>query len=225
LWRKNIVFFALHRHIFLDAGRRTPIIGLKSLQQPWCRYTNFFWVELMKFKLLALAALVAASGSALADAAPYAKVSSVNGLVTVSAKSQMINAKVGMPLDQGSQIMVSSTGMANIVFANGCSVFLKPGQSMGVSEAECSSINAQRTSEGMASSGAAGGQTAAGLGLTDGQQVGVIVGGTLVVLCLTKTGICTSSKKPTTPVVEVPPVVTPPVVSRPPARPPVISGA
>ncbi|MEX1167805.1 MAG: hypothetical protein WEK74_13240, partial [Hydrogenophaga sp.] len=111
----------------------------------------------MKLKLFALAALVAASGSAFADAAPYAKVSSVSGLVTVSTKSQMMNAKMGMLLSEGSQVLVSSTGSANVVFANGCAVFLKPGQAMAVSNAACSAVNAQRTSVGAASSAATGG--------------------------------------------------------------------
>ncbi len=124
----------------------------------------------MKFKLLALAGLVAASGSALAESAPYAKLTSVNGLVTVSANSQMTNAKAGMALAQGSQVLVSSTGSANVQFANGCAVFLKPGQSMAVSNAECSSINAQRTSVGVAAGSATGGMgvslAAAGLSAT-----------------------------------------------------------
>ena len=177
----------------------------------------------MKFKLLALAALVAVSGSALAESAPYAKVASVNGLVTVSAKNQMTNVKAGMALAQGSQVLASSTGAANIVFANGCAVFLKPGQAMSVSESECSAINAQCTSVGVASSAATGGfgEAAAGLGLTTAQIAILAAVGVGAVYTITKdddNNTVITATNPTTP-------GTTPVTVTVPAPPPAISGS
>lgn len=101
----------------------------------------------MKFKLIALAcaaSLAAVSGAAMAQAKPYAKVEALNGAATVSANSQNTAATLGMALAEGSQVMVGSAGMAKITFANGCTVTLNAGESMNVTESECSAILARR---------------------------------------------------------------------------------
>lgn len=120
-----------------------------------------------KHTLTAIAIAIGAGSALAADATPYAKVASLSGVVTVSGKNQMVNAKAGMALQQGSNVMSSITGTATVQFASGCSVFLKPGQMLSVQESACSAIQAKRTSVGVGGSQATGGEgEAIALGLT-----------------------------------------------------------
>lgn len=92
----------------------------------------------MKNSLIATLALVCA-GSAMAQAqpAPYAKIVEVEGLVTVTTNNQLSNAVKDMPLEQGGQVLTTSSGSATVEFAGGCKVSLQPGQQLLVEETAC----------------------------------------------------------------------------------------
>lgn len=82
-------------------------------------------------------ALAASTAVAQTPAQPYARIISVDGLVTVTSGNQLSNATSGMSLSQGAQVLTTGNGTVTIQFANGCTATLRPGQSLAVQESEC----------------------------------------------------------------------------------------
>lgn len=98
----------------------------------------------MKKTLLALL-IASAAGTVLAQQAPapYATIKSVEGLVTVTSGNQLSNATANMPLQQGAQVLSTSSGTATVVFGSGCTVTVQPGQSLLIQETACTAFLAQ----------------------------------------------------------------------------------
>jgi len=90
----------------------------------------------MKKTLFALL-LASAAGATLAQQAPYATIKSVEGLVTITSGNQLSNATADMPLPRGAQVLSTSSGVATVVFSNGCEVTLRAGQSLLIEETAC----------------------------------------------------------------------------------------
>lgn len=169
----------------------------------------------MKHVLLGLMAAAAASANA-GEAAPYAKVIAVNGKVTVSSKSQMVPAAVGMQLTQGATVLPGSDAGVTVLFASGCQVTAKAGQVLTVDEGVCSATVAKaRTVQGAAGSAATGGEVA-GVSTT-----GLIVGGVAAALVINQVTKSDSPAPAPAPVAAAPsPAPAPAPATRPPARTP-----
>lgn len=75
-----------------------------------------------------LAASLALAGASVHAAEPIGKLSNVEGLVSISGKSFVANAKSGSPVSAGSSIMVSTGGKATLLLNDGCVVPLRGGQ-------------------------------------------------------------------------------------------------
>ena len=100
----------------------------------------------MKKQLLALSFMLVA-GAAVAQNAPVlpvARIVSTNGLVTIGSGGTLSNAAVDMQLFQGSNVLITSTGTAELLFTGGCRITLNPGDVFQVSEANCRSLLASR---------------------------------------------------------------------------------
>jgi len=102
--------------------------------------------EKMKKQLLALSFMLVAGAVAAqtAPVQPVAKIVSTQGLVTIGYQDTMRNATVDMRLFEGSRVMTTTTGIAEIVFDSGCRVTLKPGEVFNVSDASCKALLASR---------------------------------------------------------------------------------
>jgi hypothetical protein len=96
----------------------------------------------MKKALLGLL-IASTSGAVFAQQVPYATVKSVEGLVTVTSGNLFTNATANMALLQGAQVLSTSSGTATVVFASGCTVTVRPGQSLLVQETACTALLAQ----------------------------------------------------------------------------------
>jgi hypothetical protein len=96
----------------------------------------------MKHTLLALF-IASAAGASMAQQGAYATIKSVEGLVTITSGNQLSNATKDMPLPRGAQVLSTSSGVATVVFSNGCEVTLKPGQSLLIEETACAIFLAQ----------------------------------------------------------------------------------
>jgi hypothetical protein len=158
-------------------------------------------------------ALTAAAASAMAQSG--ASLTSVEGLVTVTTGSQLVNATPNMPLAPNSRVLTTANGKATIKFPSGCVANLSGGQSMTVSEAACQQFVA-----------AAGG---AGAGGGAGSGIGGFVANNSLLLGGASVGLLAYNVDRNrsgggTPPATTPPVVvtpTPPVAADPPARTPV----
>ena len=114
-------------------------------------------------------------------------IDNVIGTVSVGGQGVVAQAKNGMPLFEGSTVLVSSKGKATVVLANGCSVSLLGSQHLTVDsklscEQSIASVNSLAATTRLAQAPvgtvapAAGGAVAAG-----GTGLGVVgVGGILV---------------------------------------------
>jgi hypothetical protein len=151
------------------------------------RFIVFSQDTSMKYTLLVIVAATAASG-AWAQQQPYATIKSVEGLVTVTSGNQLTNATSNMPLQQGAQVLSTSSGKATVQFASGCTAVIQGGQSLQVQETACTAFVASNPAP------AAGGMStptkwllgAAGLGLLYDQTRGNGNGnGAVVVLPVT----------------------------------------
>lgn len=175
----------------------------------------------MKHVLLGLMAATAAAANA--TEAPYAKVVSVDGKVTVSSKSQMVPASLGMSLAQGASVLPGSGAGVTVQFASGCQLSAKGGQVLTVDESVCSATSAKaQTVKGSAGSMATGGEIA-------GVSTPVIVGGVVVGLVAINELTKSDSNPPASSPAPAPapaPVAQAPATSKPkPAKPrPPISG-
>lgn len=74
---------------------------------------------------------------------PYARITDLEGLVTVTTGNQLSNAAKNMALPKGSQVLSTGNGVATIQFANGCKVTLRAGESLMVEENECAAFLAK----------------------------------------------------------------------------------
>ncbi|RID99977.1 hypothetical protein [Simplicispira hankyongi] len=74
-------------------------------------------------KKLAIAALACCAFGAQA-AANVGTLDNVVGTVSVGGQGFVAHAKNGMPLAEGSTVLVASKGMATVMLANGCSISL-----------------------------------------------------------------------------------------------------
>lgn len=92
----------------------------------------------MKKLVIALAA-VAATSFAVAQQGtePPAKVSSVEGLATVTSGNQLVNVTAGMALPEGGLLMVTQGATVTVQFKSGCTATLVGGQSLTISDASC----------------------------------------------------------------------------------------
>lgn len=93
-------------------------------------------------------ALALVAGSALAQDKPYAVVQDVSGIVTVSNESQKVSAADQMALKEGQEVLVGSAGGATVVFRDGCTAKLRPGQKLLVKESECKAFVAANSGAG-----------------------------------------------------------------------------
>ena len=100
----------------------------------------------MKKQLLALSFMLVAGAVAAqtAPVQPIAKIVSTEGLVTIGFQDTLRNAAADMRLFEGSRVMTTTTGIAEIVFDSGCRVTLKPGEVFNVSDASCKALLASR---------------------------------------------------------------------------------
>jgi hypothetical protein len=106
-------------------------------------------------KNLILATVISTAATAgIAQQAPYATVTTVEGLVTVTSGNLLTNVTPGMPLPRGAQLVNTSTGKATVVFGSGCAVTLEPNQTLLVEESVCTEILARGAGAG--GGGAAG---------------------------------------------------------------------
>lgn len=96
--------------------------------------------------LVSCAAVAGAQTPTAAPAQPYARVVSLEGLVTVTTANRMANASNGMELVKGAQVLTSGNGNVTIRFSNGCTATLRPGQSMEVQESQCALLLARAQS-------------------------------------------------------------------------------
>lgn len=100
------------------------------------------------------ALLISTAGlAAMAQQTPYATINAVEGLVTVTTGNELSNATSGMTLPRGAQVLSTSSGKATIVFANGCSATVQPGQTLLIEEAACATFVAQSGGTGAAAGG------------------------------------------------------------------------
>lgn len=105
-------------------------------------------------KKILLAFLVSSAGlPAMAQQGPYATINAVEGLVTVTSGNELSNATSGMTLPRGAQVLSTSSGKATIVFANGCSATVQPGQTLLIDEAACAVFVAQAGAPGATGGG------------------------------------------------------------------------
>lgn len=180
----------------------------------------------MKHVLLGLMTAAAATANA-GEAVPYAKVAAVNGKVTISSKSQMVPAAVGMALAQGSTVLPGSDASVSVRFASGCQVGVRAGQALTVDEGFCSAANAKaNTVRGSAGSAATGGEgTIFSFGSTTYIVVAVVAGG-LVIRELTKDDDTPAAAAPAPAPAPAPVAAAPsPAPARAPARAPAVSGS
>ena len=166
-------------------------------------------------KKIAFALALTAAASAMAQSGP--SLTSVEGLVTVTTGSQLVNATPNMPLAPNSRVLTTANGKATIKFPSGCVANLSGGQSMTVSEAACQQF--------VAAAGGAG----AGAGGGAGSGIGGFVANNSLLLGGASVGLLAynvdrnrsgggATPPATTPVVTTP---TPPQAAVPPARTPV----
>lgn len=171
----------------------------------------------MKTSLVALVVASAAS-TAFAQQAPYAVIKSVEGLVTVTTNNQLTNASANMPLQQGAEVLSTSSGKATIQFSSGCTVTIQGGQSLPVSETACTQFLA-------ANPGAGAGAGAGGAGLSTPTKLLIGAAGLGVLYNQTRGGTTTPAPAPAV----VPPTPAPapaPAAAAPaPAPTPPISGS
>lgn len=100
----------------------------------------------MKKQWLALSFMLVA-GAVTAQTAPVqpvAKIVATEGLVTIGFQDTMRNAVVDMRLFEGTRVMTTTTGTAEIVFDSGCRITLKPGEVFNVSDSSCKALLASR---------------------------------------------------------------------------------
>ena len=136
---------------------------------------------------------------------PYARITDLEGLVTVTTGNQLSNAAKNMALPKGAQVLSTGNGVATIQFANGCKVTLRAGESLMVEENECAAFLAK-----------GGGAPATAF---SARNVALGIGGAALLYDATRS----RGRQPTIVLPEVPPTVTPPVV--PPVITPPISGS
>jgi len=100
----------------------------------------------MKKQLLALSFLLVAGAVAAqtAPAQPVAKIVATDGLVTIGYQDTLSNAAVDMRLFEGSRVMTTTTGMADIVFDSGCRITLNPDEVFNVSDQNCKALLVSR---------------------------------------------------------------------------------
>lgn len=132
------------------------------------------------FAVLACCALGAQAAS------PVGTLDNVVGTVSVGGQGFVAQAKNGMPLVEGSTVLVSSKGMATVALANGCSVSLMGSQHFTVNsklscEQSIASVKSLAATSrlaqapvGTGTGGAAGGAGAGGAGF--GAALGPIAG-------------------------------------------------
>ncbi len=99
----------------------------------------------MKKTALALLAVTASTMTLAQGNAeqPYARITELEGLVTVTTGNQLSNAAKNMALPKGAQVLSTGNGVATIQFANGCKVTLRAGESLMVEENECAAFLAK----------------------------------------------------------------------------------
>ena len=93
---------------------------------------------------LGLALMAGAVAAQTAPVQPVAKIVSTEGLVTIGYQDTLRNAAVDMRLFEGTRVMTTTTGEAEIVFDSGCRVTLKQGEVFNVSDANCKALVASR---------------------------------------------------------------------------------
>ena len=116
----------------------------------------------MKKSILAILA-IAAAGSVMAEAQPYATITNAQGLSTVAVGNKLVNAVNGMKLAEGAQVLTTAKSAVTVDFAGLCTATLKSGQALSISLADCKSFVAQHGSPMLN-----GGSGAAAGGITEG---------------------------------------------------------
>jgi hypothetical protein len=136
-------------------------------------------------KKLAIAALACCAFGAQA-AANVGTLDNVVGTVSVGGQGFVAHAKNGMPLAEGSTVLVASKGMATVMLANGCSISLLGSQHYTVnSKLNCeqsiasvqSLASTTRLAQAPVGSGLPGGGTTGGGGAAGGGFGGLGAGG------------------------------------------------
>lgn len=83
-------------------------------------------------KKITLAIAIASTAFAAQAQKPIGMLQDVSGTVSVSGKSVVSRAVSGTPINDGSSILVSSSGKATLVLQNGCSISLGANQHLTV---------------------------------------------------------------------------------------------
>ncbi|MCB1980374.1 MAG: hypothetical protein M9919_04990 [Burkholderiaceae bacterium] len=140
-------------------------------------------------KKLAFAAFAFAALGAQA-ATSVGTLDNVVGNVSVGGQGVVAQAKNGMPLADGSTVLVSSKGMATVAMANGCTISLMGSQHFTVNsklscEQSIASIKSlaatTRLAQAPLGTGTAGAAGGSGAGSSDGlQERNVVLGGLLI---------------------------------------------